>query len=763
MLRKVPYNHILDIRNLHHLLNKEQEIQFIAPGPQQADSLRSIIQRSSLKNNYDVITISKFVQNELAQPITRKSDLMKALAVAWKKFFRDNPYPQFERGLRLLTDLRSFTLDINLVSSILEDFDPELQKVIQVFWKLCDDLPLYDEQRAYYELSEKWRFGESIGDSQRHFIFWGFEFFSNLQIALLEALALNHQVDILIPAIVLENASNFDWPLWIKGEMALELGEKKIKENPIQIVRFPKNHLNGAILNLLEKVPMQQFDIVLAQKDIEIEHVLEIPVRNHFFKSPIEILKTPFLRALLEIHTFIGQTTSSVIAYCQDRLEQFIEKQNFREIKNWHLLRSFLEDWGEQSDENNLFERFDWELIKQVLPLDHPRLFYVPILDKRNQGRILTLNERSIYSDIPTLIIGLAKYQGPKLERFEYTLETLDRLATIGPIKRTEFEFLFIQQAFNELLENPQAYLFLEEGLLEESFAWSELLGKMERKFKEIPLVVAEKERPNISFLKNSPHDLGKISPTKLQSYIDCPQHYYYQYVERIHTYPELKNELLPNERGLIEHEIIGKYLYQRKTFEREVFSQICHDEISQFCQQKEKNLDRVSLLAITEEIERYALNGIQYLIEFLQGLDEYDINFEVQIEDQRQHQFVGKVDCVIKSKDGDYLFDFKRSSLSIPSKRSVDNYEKIQLWYYAAHLPKSYNWKGMGYINLKDPERSRLWMGALNPIIEKYFKREEDFLQQLMKEKIFPPRPRSADICRYCTVRLVCPRGEVL
>lgn len=759
MLQKIPFYHTSDLRYL-----KGENILFVTPNTQQADSLRTIVQKNDWVANFDVITIANFIRKEWCETeIIQKSDIITVLGVAWKKFFPQRPYAQFSRGLNLLTDLRSYSLDINLISSILDDFDQEQRKIVELFWKLCDELKLYDEHKVYQELSHRWRSGKTPRHTQRHFVFWGFEFFSALQIDLLESLALAHQVDLLAPAMVFEQSGNFDWPRWVSGEISSPLAKKTEVKRPLQLVRFSKNHLNQAIREVLEKNSILKYDIVLAQKNTNFEQILELPVRNHLFKSPVEFLKTSFLKCCFELQKFIDRKTSDVIDYCRMQKEQAIHRQDFKEIKNWHDLENFLNEWQERSDENLIFNKFDWELTKQVITLNHPRLFYLPISDQGHCGKILNLRKRPEDWATPKFIIGQSKYGDLKSNHSQYGLNSLNYLATIGPIKRPEFDFLFVQQVLDELLDNDQAYLFLEEGLETENLAWSELLEsyKKDREFQEISFSYRTEKKFKSPAHQTNTRRINQISPKRLQEYIDCPQKYYYQYVEKIKIYSHLKGEILPNERGIIEHKIIGQYLKQSRHFDPKLFSQICREEIDNFCNNNHKHLNTIDYMLTMEEIEVYAQNGINFLITFLQNLKNPHMNFEVAINTQGEYSFGGSVDCIIQSRDGDYLFDFKRSLSSIPSQKSIVNYEKIQICYYAAHLPNTYNWKKIGYINLSEPENSCLLTANLNSLVQGYLEKETDYLKQLAAEKDFSPRPRSSTVCQYCIVKAICPRGK--
>ena len=789
MLSKIPFHHITDIG--HHWKSlQHKRPQFIAPDPQRADCLRTLLQ-PTLSLTPNVITMARFIHQQWQQfpppqplhpcpELCPKPKLITILGAAWKKFFPQKPHSQFVRALQLFTELRSFSLDHQVVSSVLEDFEPSLQAAVARFWQLCDQLNLHDEQRVTNELAQRWRSPrtsrQNLPDHQ-HFTFWGFEFFSNIQIALLDSLSLLAPVEVWIPATMLQQANSLDWPSWLPGkDSPPPLPRRPLL--PVKIIRYPKNHLNQTVAGCRERffapqlLPSQGHDIVVAKRELEFSDILEFPSRNLQFKSPVELLKIPLLKALHELQALIGQPTQLVLEHCQRRLEQMVEKQHFTAIKNWLLLKNFLHQWQTSSQENTTFALFDWELTQQLLPLSHPRTFSLPLLPAPAQGKVLSLREWDYDPTTPTLIVGQGRYPSLKHHHLNYSPPTLERLAAIGPIKRGELEFAFTQQFLADLLSHPQTYLLLENGLETQDLAWSELLEPYQ--LTPLPLSLAKKPATPLVWEKKSPTpSLGKLSPSKLQTYLDCPQKYYYQYVERKHLYPHLTQTLLGNEKGLVEHSIIENYLQQSTAFDPTLFEQVCHKQLTQFCQQAQKDLPPSTQLLITEELRVYAQNGIEFLLQFICQLEQPTLALEVSIDPRGNSPFSGKVDCVIHSLSGDFIFDFKRSGSSIPSKKEVEEYQNIQLCYYAHHLPGNHNWKGLGYINLSDPDNSLLWLedtipqprgkvyqtNQLNSLIAGYGAQEQRYCQELSAQTQFAPQPRTPSVCRFCPLELICPR----
>ncbi|MCY4644332.1 MAG: PD-(D/E)XK nuclease family protein [Bacteriovoracales bacterium] len=799
MLRKVLFLHSSDIRYTAEIIDRSRKLRFVTPNTQKADSLRKVLKNDFLKNEFnefDVISMREFIERGLSLSGMKKSELMLVLGVAWKKFFPEKSWPQFYKALNLLTDLRSYSLNLDLMTSILESFDEQSQRAVRLLWQLCSDLELKDEQRMYRDLAMQWESSPWGKEENFHFIFWGFEFFSNLQIELLESMAVKHGVDIWIPSIVFEKANTFDWPLWLKGEsLSPFLPKAKNQKDDFNnghpesprvrsLVHYPKNHLNKAILSFFDRESsISNSDIVLFKDKVEIEDILELPVREHFFKSQNEFLRVPILKAHLQIQKFIGEKTEIAIRHCEDCLKKSIDDQNFREVKSWSFLGKILKEWKDRSKENEFLHTFDWELIRQILLLDQPRSFHIPLSEKGFKGDILNLKDFTSDSMRPILLIGQGKYYNLKSNHSPYSLEAINQLASIGPIKSKELDFLFIKQKFYEIFIRNQSFLFLEKGLEKENPEWKELIEQGGYSFKKFSLDHNRKKHlNNFKEEKIVKHKaLRSISPTKLQTYLDCPRKYYARYIDGFYFNPLFKNEFSPREKGRLEHKVIGNYFEQCSNwyaFDENLFSDICGYIINQFCETEEKNLNTADYLLLKEEVRLYGRNGVLLLIDFLKEINNFEIKFEIPLEnsisiDGKEYKLSGDVDCIIKSDRQDYLFDFKRSSSSIPTKKSIMEYEKIQLWHYAFHLSSSYDWKILGYINLSDPGKSLFISEGsscrikkkdivqdLKSMILEYGKMEENYIRKILKEDHFLPNPTSSQTCRFCVLNSICERG---
>src|SRR5665647_429174 len=115
------------------------ETIFIAPSPAKADGLRNIL---PLALSSDVVTIAKFTSNliehlwsEVERPeVKRKSDLLLVFGILKNKYLPELGFEQFTQAYNLFSDLRSFTLDEEALSTVMEEQSPEVRKAVGLFW-----------------------------------------------------------------------------------------------------------------------------------------------------------------------------------------------------------------------------------------------------------------------------------------------------------------------------------------------------------------------------------------------------------------------------------------------------------------------------------------------------------------------------------------------------------------------------------------------------------------------------------------------------
>ena len=293
MLSVILYHHSKNLKKLDFLDAPERPVQMICPNPLVADAVRSTLTRySSDFEKIDVLTISRFIGNAfqelgIEKNVARKSEILKVLAVAWKNFAPDLPDQSFMQVYQHLTDLRSFTLDAELIKESIEDYGEDMAQMILRFWYLLDEMGITDEQKAYVELAKTLREGEKAQENEnlreQSLLFWGFDFFNAGQVDLLKALSLRNDIYCPVPKAAYDKAISSDWVMWL-GEHVKTIDEPD-SENHLRLSYFKKNRLAESLeLALTSKGPKSIF---LAQKNPSLHQISEMSLAGAHFKTPI--------------------------------------------------------------------------------------------------------------------------------------------------------------------------------------------------------------------------------------------------------------------------------------------------------------------------------------------------------------------------------------------------------------------------------------------------------------------------------------------
>src|SRR5690606_10932440 len=97
----------------------------------------------------------------------------------------------------------------------------------------------------YYELSERLRFGKLSLDylTERKIVFWGFDFFSPLQLDMIKALAIRDEIYLGLYEKVYTEAYSVDWVAWLEKAHTkiIKTGEEDTVSKSVKLMTFPKN------------------------------------------------------------------------------------------------------------------------------------------------------------------------------------------------------------------------------------------------------------------------------------------------------------------------------------------------------------------------------------------------------------------------------------------------------------------------------------------------------------------------------------------
>ena len=757
VLEVIFYDSASDIGELK---NSENIATIICPSPSIADGLRRYV-----GDSFEILTISKWVSDLLKlKKLERinKAQLMLQLASVWKHYFPAGSSFQFFHAFELFTELRSFTLDLNLLSEFLNESEEIIKKSIFIFWSYLENEKIIDEHLSY-ALS---------ADANLEKPIWliGFKNLSGIQLDMLKNLAERQSVTVFIPRLVYQSSISSDWTKWLVPEIQIESNSLK---NEVKNAIFPKNKLNFSLSALRKKIP--KMDIIIAGKEISLNQLSEVSHSEDFFRSREDFLKSgrqeifQFLFQKIEKNKLAIEDFNQAVA---DLKAQSLIEENFANYKILDLLEECLEEYKEFQVE---VDEFSLKIFQHVVELNSPRVYAVTLaLDEKN--KILSIDELSFFkAKQPTVLIASSHYGNIRSSEKKLNETLLKAIRTISPIKRAGLEFSFVKNDILNFLSDEQSFLLIEEGLDVTDLSWREVLSCLDLKqfhFETSFHLKKPKDflRPHILFKGET---VEKFSASRLQGYMDCPRKYYFSYVDKIDHRPEQRLSLGADEMGTIEHAVIKKYFESLgeniiQPVNESSIEKICLDEINKYLGASQITLSNKTRLQYFYEIFSYSKNAIDFLSEYLAKCLAVNIRFEVPLE-KNPLNLVGFVDCIVYLPNEEIsIFDFKRSSASIGSKVETMSFNKIQIWVYLVAFGKFANKKisDWGYVNLAEIEESLLFNENQKAVLTQEFLEKsqstiEKNIVEINNERIFPANPRNLKICQFCEVSLFCPKGD--
>ncbi len=784
MLRLVTYKSLANVFEetfFSENFGSLENIVFIAPGPTHADNFRRKLIKSGLETKNQIITISKFCTNELTEfgneellsSRKNKSSLMFSLAPVWKANIDDN-FENFMRAFVLFTELRSYTADFDLYCEFLEFFDESQKYVLILFWKVCESLGYIDEHQTYTELSSLYRHIEY--DGERNFVFIGFQNFTAIQIDYLKSLSIRDNISVLINEFVYEKCSDLDWPKWIAGLDDKEGGSNSSEKSLITKYSFPKNRLNEYLRKI--NTDLKIGNIVLATKNLDFPSSKQIPLDFQIPKVEADLFSEIMNLHFQQLYKLITEDSIEIeefLEIIENKIKLAIENQNFREIKFLLLFKRKVSEWKEFYSENKFFSKFELKLFKSILSLDFPRSAYVSLSKEKKLDKFSTLEFCDLITNEEVYLIYASNLGalGSSTKTFPNELQSL--LASVGPIKNQHFDKIYTLSKLISLGKNNKLTLILEEETENKDIVWNELLSLFEIENKEIDFS-SEKVIKNVLSEHCKKLPITKLSATRLQSYLDCPQKYFYSYGMKLIDRVDLKTSLRADQIGTLEHWIIEEYFKKHSIYEEDDFITLCKMKIGEYLGKNKINLNKNDFSILFNEIRNYCKNGIELLLDLKTIFDFNSLEFEKKI---LHNSFTGSIDCILSNDTNYMIIDFKRSNASIPTKNEVFNFEKIQIWFYLTKLLMNKELLSIGYLNLssksdslfintenettlklKDLEiKNSFDFKEFNQQCSEYLNIEEQTIEKMKKDETFFPSPRIEKVCEYCVVKNFCTR----
>ena len=722
----------------------------------------------------NVRSISDFMreQGTFVGPDTRvvkDDELMLALATIFKTVCPGTQKEYFFQAFRAFKDLRSYTLDVELVGECLDRFDGSVARAVRAFWHYVDEFDIIDEHKLCHLIGERYRNGRSTTLLKgRRFVLAGFRHLTAHQIDMFKFMGLGNDIVVPVDRYVYGNSLNTDWFRWFDTEA--DGGEDfGLEGTGVKTVFYPKNRLAEYMVNFVPDT--KNFTIVLCQKEPNFCHFNEISAKNASFKYRETVLEPLADEIFEEIKLRYFSRETSVRAdiledYLNDKVKHNIEAQDFRRIKVASIFGNELKTWRGLSDINTDVSGLEAEIFKEIIHLKLPKLYGHRMAGTKG-SRISGIDEiLTIDRNRETLIVASSNYELLDGESGGYDHETMEVLGSIGPVRRKGLETLSFKKEVLDVLGRDTTTLFMEDRLADDDTFWREMKDFVE--CRALPLALPARER--VDYLdreEKKAYVSTSYSASKIQGYMDCPRKFYYSFVDPLPSRFGVSNALDAASMGTLEHRVIGLFFEDGGSLD-----DLVERELKAFLKDEGIGLSGTDYRIAFNEVRHYSGNGIDFVQRLREEFLITDFYFEKRIEDGR---FKGRADFVAMSPKGEIVIDFKRSNSSIPGKGKMERLQDIQIFYYTHHLGfRLGDVALMGFFCLSEPEKS--WLigrdGAtldkvtVRPLNEAYGKAfmeyplfESEQIEKMERENIFAANPVDFKTCNYCTVRHICPR----
>jgi CRISPR/Cas system-associated exonuclease Cas4 (RecB family) len=759
------------------------ELVFITPSPSKADGLRN---RLSSTISHDVITISKFTSRVIQELIPqgldlkRKSELLLVFGILKNKYLPELGYEQFTQAYNLFSDLRSFTLDADALTTVLDEQPEIIKTAVRLFWKLLDLTGYVDEHGAYHRIAEALRSGEENETLNRTYVFWGFQHLNGQQVDLLKALAIRYRVVIPFPLELKASLKRTDWITWLRDARVTE------KELPAEKLSAKAKWIptNSRELSVRLKEILSTGDqVVLGVSKLSPLHLDIVPSASIGFKIPLQLLNSELSKMREQLRNFSGSSQDLKL-----ELEaKLTPKKNPKELRTIGLYLEVLRQLEELTDEEIKVDGFFLKLLHEVVSLNQPRTSYTPLSSESFTQDLYDMSSLDeLKHDRRVVICVDERFEEVQSLGQNYPEVIQKNLAALGPLKRNELDFLYRQWEFRNTFSQGEVLVLMSEGCLKHSLIWKRLFTEIELENQEHGKLSrthgAVKDHFKDLVLKKFE---GRFSASKIQSFLDCPRRFYFSHVDKIFPELVLEKDFDPMTSGTIIHEIIEKF-HKGQCHEADLKA-LTKSVMDHHIQLKNLALPRETYLQRELIFNHRSLNGIRFIRRLEEVLGKTIAwKIEEAFSLQGENELSGRIDCLGVSDEHIFLLDFKSSVFAASTNAEVAEYESIQLWTYARAaetLLPDFQTKNvvLGYVVLDDPESSVLhssdedFLGKIKaakfcksnrfkePFEQKYKEATLKIMttmETIKAESSFAALPRKVSHCTYCDLNKVCVKG---
>ena len=701
-------------------------MKFIVPYPTTAVGLRNRIKDHRRDLRPQIITIAHFIKEELKKlgdehSICTKNELMLQLATEWKKCFPSGDAKEFFHCFDLFCDLRGISVDFSIVEDGLKGdiTSKETANALRLFWNHISSQDLWDEHWAAHTLAEKYRsLSSSSPSSQTKIVLYGFSYLTPEQCYLVQIMGEMHSIFLPFPARVYKNALPSDWIKWVGGEVVTAKEDKK-NPIPLKMMIVPKRRLGWGIKFVVEEHLNGEGEVLLGEKSPTLSEVGEIPLGGASFKVSTRAFKDAYQWVFNHLFSFWGErgncSTKEVLDFLQSlekkEMAQDFGQHNFTLIKTIKMVIDEVKEWKDLSKLNDRASSTDGAIWQKAFAAQLPLNFIVAATSGNTKVKIKGLEELDSIDTGKGLVVGVSSGYTPHTPYRVGLIEKIvqsEFVSALGPIRRRGLEDELLQAQLIMALAGDRAYLAIEKEVIEKDFLWDEILNYFtiqQVAFPPAPGLTLGRDFIKLQQKKKYPLEDNPWSASRIQAYLDCPRSFYYKYIEAIPYTPRGKDKIEPHHRGELTHRVIGRYLNHYQEFINSKHEEVIEEEMKLYLQENGLNANALEYQKAQMEIRNHSRRGIDTLLKFKEYGPDCKFFFEQELN-REGHR--GQIDCIVQFKGGKGIFDFKRSV--IPSKGEVNEYKKIQLWYYCHTLTNPDDTVYfLAYLCLKDLKKSKV------------------------------------------------------
>lgn len=767
--------------------SQQTENLFVTASPSKADTIRSSL-RDPLKS--DAITISKFTSDlskelwpseDMRPKIKKKSELLLNFGILKNNYLPGLTFEDFKDAYDVFSDLRSFSLQYDVISQVLAEESENVRLAVQLFWKLLDLTGEIDEHGAYAQLAEELRSAEETETyKDKNIIFWGFQHLNGQQIDLIKALSIRYKVIIPFPEKLKHLLRPTDWPSWLKDQASEVIDQEEVHKKTLKASFIPIN--SREIASTLKEKLEKSDQVILGVSKLNPSHSSLIPHVSVNFKIPISLLDNEIIQLHEEIENLPSiLKVQELIKWLNTRRQSLT---SFKMLKVIQLFEEACEHIVNATDQEINADQFILKLIKEVCFLNQPRNSLMPVLNKEAEIDLLDLSSiDQVHGRGKVYLCIDDRFQDLMSLTSKYSEEIQKFLSPIGPLKRSELDLQFKKWEMESLIEKHQVIFLMPVELMKHNLVWKKILADIE--FTRINQTSRPAENRAIINWNLGKKFNGNFSASRLQTYLDCPKKFYFSFIEQIFPDLKLQKDIDPKVSGTIVHKIIEDFIKLKSdekfdiSFTRNIFEQ--------FVQQEKLSMPYEVYEQRLIQLHHRAQNGIEFLDSLEKGMN-FSIPWEIEKKFEiPERKIKGQIDCIGEDKTHLFLFDFKSTKSAASTAKEIEAFESIQLWIYAQAARKMLPLKSkisvvFGYIVLDDPQDSLLisddeeFLEKLKALKITRTKKIDDFemaldeshkftdnlIQKITNDSSFPILPRKQDVCFFCELSSVCPRREV-